>query len=168
MPFNLYTNFSDGRVQRAHTQISLGVRIAQSLGYLTESSNDVSVEDRSEEVVRCTWTLFMLDRTFSITRLVSPSLPYQDFKLPKPNWEGALSLNPVYRDTNAKTSPETDLSVGDQDLSALLVGVYAIWDDVIRYVFETTNNSTTPPWAPGSELATIEYRFADFEPGKLR
>ncbi len=109
----------------------------------------------------------MLDRTFSITRLVSPSLPYQDFKLRKPNWEGALAISTVYQDINAKTSLEEDLSVSDQDLSALLVGVYAIWDDVIGYVFETANNNTTPPWAPGSELATIEYRFADFEPGNI-
>ncbi|EKD18948.1 hypothetical protein MBM_03190 [Drepanopeziza brunnea f. sp. 'multigermtubi' MB_m1] len=149
-------DFADGRVQRAHTQISLGVRIAQSLGYLTEPAR---LEERSEEIVRCTWTLFMLDRTFSITRLVSPSLPYQEFRLPKPHWEGALSLNPMYHNL----STETSLGSG-QDLSALLVGVYAIWDDVIRYVFATTSNSTTPPWQPGSELATIEYRFADFEP----
>ncbi|PBP16908.1 hypothetical protein BUE80_DR012383 [Diplocarpon rosae] len=154
-------DFADGRVQRAHTQISLGVRIAQSLGYLTDPS---SKEDRSEEVVRCTWTLFMLDRTFSITRLVSPSLPYQDFKLRKPNWEGALSLNPALQNIGADIALATDISPSDQDLSALLVGIYAMWDDVIRYVFETTNNSTTPPWQPGSELATIEYRFADFEP----
>ncbi|KAI9054442.1 hypothetical protein LZ554_001604 [Drepanopeziza brunnea f. sp. 'monogermtubi'] len=149
-------DFADGRVQRAHTQISLGVRIAQSLGYLTEPA---SLEERSEEIVRCTWTLFMLDRTFSITRLVSPSLPYQEFRLPKPHWEGALSLNPMYHNL----STETSLGSG-QDLSALLVGIFAIWDDVIRYVFATTSNSTTPPWQPGSELATIEYRFADFEP----
>ncbi|PBP20744.1 hypothetical protein BUE80_DR008302 [Diplocarpon rosae] len=154
-------DFADGRVQRAHTQISLGVRIAQSLGYLTDPT---SKEDISEEVVRCTWTLFMLDRTFSITRLVSPSLPYQDFKLRKPNWEGALSLNPALQNVDADVALGNDISPSDQDLSALLVGIYAMWDDVIRYIFETTNNSTTPPWQPGSELATIEYRFADFEP----
>lgn len=102
----------------------------------------------------------MLDRTFSITRLVSPSISYHDFKLPKPKWEGALSLNPNHRHITSETPPGSD-----QDLSALLVGIYAMWDDVIRYIF--TSNSTTPPWQPGSELATIEYRFADFEPGQI-
>ncbi|KAI6711761.1 C6 transcription factor [Diplocarpon mali] len=99
-------------------------------GYLTNPS---SKDDRSEEVVRCTWTLFMLDRTFSITRLVSPSLPYQEFRLRKPKWEGALSLNPALRNIDADIALKIDILPSDQDLSALLVGIYAMWDDVIRH-----------------------------------
>ncbi|KAL2069981.1 hypothetical protein VTL71DRAFT_14661 [Oculimacula yallundae] len=156
-------DFADGKVQRAHTQIALGIRIAQSLGYLKEST-EIGNERKVEEVIRCTWTLFMLDRTFSITRLVSPSQPYQAFQLPKPTWEGALLLDQSHRIANlSPTSKDNPLS-NDQDLSALLVGVYSIWDDAIRYVFQTNNKSDMPPWHPKSDLATIEYRFADFEP----
>ncbi|KAG4434835.1 hypothetical protein IFR05_009674 [Cadophora sp. M221] len=156
-------DFADGRVQRAHTQISLGVRIAQSLGYLSEST-ETGNEERSEEVIRCTWTLFMLDRTFSITRLVSPSQPYQAYQLPKPTWEGALLLDKFQRGAKQDSTSKIDPLSNDQDLSALLVGVYSLWDDAIRYVFQATNKSDMPPWHPTSDLATIEYRFADFEP----
>lgn len=157
---------TDGRVQRAHTQIALGVRIAQSLGYLSESTES-GAGQRSEEVIRCTWTLFMLDRTFSITRLVSPSQPYQAYQLPKPTWEGALLLDKPQRVSNPSSNPRNEALSNEQDLSALLVGVYSLWDDAIRYVFQTTNKSEMPPWHPTSDLATIEYRFADFEPGLI-
>lgn len=160
------TDFTDGRVQRAHTQISLGVRIAQSLGYLSEPTGTGN-QERSEEVIRCTWTLFMLDRTFSITRLVSPSQPYQAYQLPKPTWEGALLLDKFRRGAKQDSSSKIDPLSNEQDLSALLVGVYSLWDDAIRYVFQTTNKSDMPPWHPTSDLATIEYRFADFEPGEI-
>ncbi|PVH75482.1 hypothetical protein DL98DRAFT_593093 [Cadophora sp. DSE1049] len=156
-------DFADGRVQRAHTQISLGVRIAQSLGYLSEPT-DVETEGRSEEAIRCTWTLFMLDRTFSITRLVSPTQPHQAFQLPKPTWEGALLLDEFQRAAKSSSNSKSHRPSTEQDLSALLVGVYSLWDDAIRYVFQTNNKSDMPPWHPTSDLATIEYRFADFEP----
>jgi hypothetical protein len=151
---------TDGRVNRAHSQISLGIRIAQSSGYLTSAGSDGT---KTEDVVRCTWTLFMLDRTFSITRLVSPALSYQHFQLRKPISEGGLS-----REATGQNTGMNESSANDQDLGALIIGVYSIWDDVLKYVFQTSSDNTIPPWQPGSELATIEYRFADFEPGKLQ
>ncbi len=144
-------------MHRAHTQISQGIRIAQFSGYLSETAPDDL--DRSEEVVRCTWTLFMLDRTYSITRLVSPTLTHHHFRLRKPISGKGLSLKAPRHLTYAD-----EVAANEQDLAALLVGIYSIWDDAIRYVFQTTSKSTTPPWQPGSELATIEYRFVDFEP----
>ncbi|TVY28676.1 hypothetical protein LHYA1_G002410 [Lachnellula hyalina] len=149
-------DFADGRVRRAHSQLSLGIRIAQSSGYLTDA---VLNDTETEEMVRCTWTLFMLDRTFSITRLVSPALPYQHFQLRKPISEGRLS-----REATGQKATTNEPAAGDQDLGALIIGVYSIWDDVLKYVFQTSSDNTMPPWQPGSELATIEYRFADFEP----
>jgi len=104
----------------------------------------------------------MLDRTFSITRLVSPALPYQHFQLRKPISEGWLS-----REATGQKATTNEPAAGDQDLGALIIGVYSIWDDVLKYVFHTSSDNTMPPWQPGSELATIEYRFADFEPRKL-
>lgn len=104
----------------------------------------------------------MLDRTFSITRLVSPALSYRHFKLRKP-----ISKEASLRDTADYEARIKERPASEQDLGALIVGVYAIWDDVIKYLFETSSNSITPPWQPGSDLATIEYKFADFEPGKL-
>lgn len=154
----------DGRVQRAHTQVALGIRIAQSEGYLLIDSNEKS-KTGSEEAVRCTWTLFMLDRTFSITRAVSPVLTYKDFRLRKPESERERSLKASRSIVNTKGRAPVESSDEDQDIAALIIGVYTMWDDAIRYVFGTTSKSTTPPWQPGSELATIEYRFADFEPG---
>jgi len=136
------------------------------MGYLSEPL-DADTEERSEEVIRCTWTLFMLDRTFSITRLVSPTQPYQAYQLPKPTWEGALLLDKFQRAATSGSSSTSQPLSTEQDLSALLVGVYSLWDDAIRYVFQTSNNSDMPPWHPTSDLATIEYRFADFEPGTI-
>lgn len=134
------------------------------MGYLSEPL-DTETEERGKEVIRCTWTLFMLDRTFSITRLVSPSQPYQAYQLPKPTWEGALLLDEFQRAAKSSSSSTSQPLSTEQDLSALLVGVYSLWDDAIRYVFQTSNKSDMPPWHPTSDLATIEYRFADFEPG---
>ena len=134
------------------------------MGYLSEPL-DTETEERGEEVIRCTWTLFMLDRTFSITRLVSPSQPYQAYQLPKPTWEGAMLLDEFQRAAKSSSSSTSQPLSTEQDLSALLVGVYSLWDDAIRYVFQTSNKSDMPPWHPTSDLATIEYRFADFEPG---
>lgn len=156
--------YLDGRVQRAHTQVSLGNRIAQSAGYLLIDC-DEKPNTGSEEAVRCTWTLFMLDRTFSITRTVSPVLNYRDFRLRKPESERERSLKAATSVVNTNGRTPVEQPDEDQDIAALIVGVYTMWDDAIRYVFGTTSKSTTPPWQPGSELATIEYRFADFEPG---
>ncbi|TVY91264.1 hypothetical protein LAWI1_G004693 [Lachnellula willkommii] len=149
-------DFADGRVKRAHSQLSLGIRIAQSSGYLTNAGPN---DTKTEEIVRCTWTLFMLDRTFSITRLVSPALPYQHFQLRKPISERRLS-----RGATGQKAATNVPAASDQDLGALIVEVYSIWDDVLKYVFQTSSDNTMPPWQPGSELATIEYRFADYEP----
>ncbi|TVY32428.1 hypothetical protein LOCC1_G008036 [Lachnellula occidentalis] len=149
-------DFADGRVKRAHSQLALGIRIAQSSGYLTDA---VPNNTETEEIIRCTWTLFMLDRTFSITRIVSPALPYEHFQLRKPISEGRLS-----RGATGQKAATNESAATDQDLGALIIGVYSIWDDVLKYVFQTSSDNTMPPWQPGSELATIEYRFADFEP----
>ncbi|CZR52279.1 uncharacterized protein PAC_02156 [Phialocephala subalpina] len=156
-------DFADGRVQRAHTQVSLGIRIAQSAGYLSIDCDD-GPKTGSEEAVRCTWTLFMLDRTFSITRAVSPVLTYKDFLLRKPESEKERSLKAATSIVSTNGRQAIEHSDEEQDIAALIIGVYTMWDDAIRYVFGTTSKSTTPPWQPGSELATIEYRFADFEP----
>lgn len=150
---------TDGRVKRAHSQIALGLRIAQCSGYLTFAISD---NVNAEDIVRCTWTLFMLDRTFSITRLVTPTLSYQHFQLRKPTPEAGLS-----REVAAQKTSPNELSVHEQDIGALIIGVYSMWDDVLKYVFQKSTDNTVPPWQPGSELATIEYRFADFEPGIL-
>lgn len=107
----------------------------------------------------------MLDRTFSITRAVSPVLTYKDFQLRKPESEKERSLKAATSIVTTNGRPTIEHSDEDQDIAALIIGVYTMWDDAIRYVFGTTSKSTTPPWQPGSELATIEYRFADFEPG---
>ncbi len=157
---------SDGRVQRAHTQVALGIRIAQSAGYLSIDSNE-DPKTGSEEPVRCTWTLFMLDRTFSITRAVSPVLTYRDFRLRKPTLERERSLRAATSIVSVNGRSTVEPLDENQDIAALIIGVYTMWDDAIRYVFGTTSKSTTPPWQPGSELATIEYRFADFEPGMI-
>ncbi|KAE8453273.1 hypothetical protein EG329_011340 [Mollisiaceae sp. DMI_Dod_QoI] len=156
-------DFADGRVQRAHTQVALGIRIAQSAGYLSIDSNE-DPKTGSEEPVRCTWTLFMLDRTFSITRAVSPVLTYRDFRLRKPTSERERSLRAATSIVSVNGRSTVEPLDENQDIAALIIGVYTMWDDAIRYVFGTTSKSTTPPWQPGSELATIEYRFADFEP----
>lgn len=107
----------------------------------------------------------MLDRTFSITRAVSPVLTYKDFRLRKPESERERSLQAARSVINTNGRAPVEHSEENQDIAALIIGVYTMWDDAIRYVFGTTSKSTTPPWQPGSELATIEYRFADFEPG---
>lgn len=105
----------------------------------------------------------MLDRTYSITRLVSPTLTHHHFRLRKPISGKGLSLRAT-RQVAGGSEAVDDALPNEQDLAGLLVGIYSIWDDAIRYVFQATSKSTTPPWQPGSELATIEYRFVDFEP----
>lgn len=127
-------------MHRAHTQISLGVRIAQFSGYLAETP-PVTIA-RGEDVVRCTWVLFQLDRTYSITRLVSPTLTHEYFQLRKPISGKELSLRAPRPTSNSNFLDDNDILPNEQDLAALLVRVYEVWDDAIRYVFQTTTKST--------------------------
>jgi hypothetical protein len=80
----------------------------------------------------------MLDRTYSITRLVSPTLTHHHFKLRKPISGKGLSLRASRHSTGANEAADNVLPI-EQDLASLLVGIYSIWDDAIRYVFQTTS-----------------------------
>lgn len=142
---------TDGRVRRAQTQISLGIRITQSLGYLKSS-------DLGESHRRCVWTLFMLDRTFSITRTVTPALHYNQFQLPFPT-----SDERFLRSQRQLAQTETD--VDDIGIGAINVKVFSLWNDVLQYVFRSPPKSFAPPWLADSDLADIEAQFTDFEPG---
>jgi hypothetical protein len=86
----------------------------------------------------------MLDRTYSITRLVSPTLTHHYFRLRKPISEKVLSLKASRHDGGVENGTATI----EQDLAGLLVGIYSIWDDAIRYVFQTTSKSTVSPTEP--------------------
>ncbi|KAG0648866.1 putative transcriptional regulatory [Hyphodiscus hymeniophilus] len=143
-------DFADGRVRRAQTQISLGIRITQSLGYLKSV-------DLGEAYRRCVWTLFMLDRTFSITRAVTPALHFDQFQLPFPaSDERFLKPRQI-----AQVDNDFD---GDIGIGAINVKVFSLWNDVLQYVFRSPPKSLAPPWQADSDLADIESQFTDFEP----
>lgn len=149
----------DGRVRRAQTQISLGIRITQSLGYLKSA-------DLAEEHRRCVWTLFMLDRTFSISRTITPALHYNQFQLPLPTSDESFLRLPQSKDSRLSNQPENDSADADIGIGAIIVKVFSIWNDVLQYVFRSPPKSNAPPWQADSDLADIESQFTDFEPGR--
>lgn len=148
-------------MRRAQLQISLGIRITQCLGYLKSS-------DFEEEHKRCVWTLFMLDRTFSISRTITPALHYNQFQLPLPTSDEIFLRSQQLRDPRLSNQPENEASDNDIGISAIIVKVFSIWNDVLQYVFRSPPKSTAPPWQADSDLADIESQFTDFEPGRQR
>lgn len=153
--------YADGRVRRAQTQISLGIRITQSLGYLKSS-------DLGEEYRRCVWTFFMLDRTFSVSRTITPALHYNQFQLPLPTSDEGFLGSQQPRGSGLGGRPESESLDSDIGINAINVKVFSIWNDVLQYVFRSPPKSNSPPWQADSDLADIESQFTDFEPGKTR
>lgn len=151
--------FLDGRVRRAQTQISLGIRITQSLGYLKST-------DLAEEHRRCVWTLFMLDRTFSVSRTITPALHYNQFQIPLPTSDERFLRTPQPKDSRLSNQPENESADADIGIGAIIVKTFSIWNDVLQYVFRSPPKSNAPPWQADSDLADIESQFTDFEPGK--
>ena len=100
----------------------------------------------------------MLDRTFSITRTVTPALHYDQFQLPFPTSDERF-LKP-----RQNMQAENDLD-GDLGIGAINVKVFSLWNDVLHYVFRSPLKSNSPPWQADSDLADIEAQFTDFEPG---
>jgi hypothetical protein len=104
----------------------------------------------------------MLDRTFSITRAVTPALHYNQFQLPFPTSDERF-LKSQQRQSGQAENDADDIGIG-----AINVKVFSLWNDVLQYVFRSPPKSSAPPWQADSDLADIEAQFTDFEPGMIR
>jgi hypothetical protein len=108
----------------------------------------------------------MLDRTFSISRTITPALHYNQFQLPLPTSDEIFLRSQQVRDPRLSNQPENEASDTDIGISAIIVKVFSVWNDVLQYVFRSPPKSNAPPWQAGSDLADIESQFTDFEPGR--
>ena len=108
----------------------------------------------------------MLDRTFSISRTITPALHYNQFQLPWPTSDETFLRPFQQRDSRPSAQLENEPSESDMGIGAINVKVFSLWNDVLQYVFRSPPKSAAPPWQADSDLADIESQFTDFEPGK--
>jgi hypothetical protein len=110
----------------------------------------------------------MLDRTFSISRTVTPALHYNQFQLPWPTSDERFLRSQQRGDLRLNNQLENEPLETDMGIGAINVKVFSLWNDVLQYVCRSPPKSTAPPWQADSDLADIESQFTDFEPGKTR
>jgi hypothetical protein len=86
----------------------------------------------------------MLDRTFSISRTITPALHYNQFQLPLPTSDEALLRPQQIRDLrqNALSDSDADSDIG---ICAINTKVFSLWNDVLQYVFRSPPKSNSPP-----------------------
>jgi hypothetical protein len=86
----------------------------------------------------------MLDRTFSITRTVTPALHYNQFQIPFPTSDERFLRSQQLRDPRQSVQAENDVDA-DIGIGAINVKVFSLWNDVLQYVFRSPPKSTAPP-----------------------
>jgi hypothetical protein len=107
----------------------------------------------------------MLDRTFSISRNITPALHYNQFQLPWPETDESFLRSLQRRDSRSNNQIDPDPPEGDMGIGSVNAKLFALWNDVLQYVFRSPPKSTSPPWFADSDFAGIESEFTDFEPG---
>ncbi|XP_014555252.1 hypothetical protein COCVIDRAFT_102958 [Bipolaris victoriae FI3] len=158
-------DLGDERLERARSQVAIGLRIAQARDMLgTNSLDGLGLADRArrQEIV---WSLFMLDRMLLGGNTRNPSTPTAIFELP------IIQSGPSHPDIHSQTC-EPDTSFGSVDSGALLppqnvaslqIQTIRIWECIIDYIAQPPLSTDVPLWRHDSPRAAILTKLLDIE-----
>lgn len=146
---------SDGLTQHANLTVGIGIRLAYSLGFLKPRALDDISED--ETISRCCWSLFALEKLFSLAS--GEPIPLLD--------ENHLPRYP----TSPEVPPSARSSLGSNSETLVDLGIIAyclqltvVWGEVMKHVMKRKRSGTSQiPWAADSEYNRIMSRFLDYE-----
>lgn len=158
---------SAGKIARAQSQVSLGLKLAQTKGMLgsraISDANSTAPNTQSPIV----WTLFMMDRIIGTAGNSTPS-PSSLFSLP------VYQAGPARPDSMTDTPKSFMLSdpmnvrssLSSPSVIAVLIELLDIWGEIITHIFQSTPDESSPFWRHDSSRARISTRLLEFELSK--
>ncbi|KAF4543648.1 uncharacterized protein LTHEOB_347 [Lasiodiplodia theobromae] len=148
-------DYLDGLTQRANLTVGIGIRLAYSLGFLKPRALDNISED--ETISRCCWSLFALEKLFSLAS--GEPVPLLD-ENHLPRYPTSPEVPPSARSSLGSTS-ETLVDLG---IIAYCLQLTVVWGEVMKHVMKRKRSGTSQiPWAADSEYNQIMSRFLDYE-----
>lgn len=165
---NLLLHLTDdtlaGRHRLGWVKIGLAVRFAQGLRLNTEPDTTLPLLQQ-EEHRRVFWSVYMLDRFVSCSRIRSPSILDRDCSLRLPSDDDQLRLqiqaqSPTISVMKELPNIENCKNLGD---FAFLVLMSSILGRVVRYTLQHDPSDSIPPWDFRSDFAKIRSILFSFE-----
>lgn len=152
-------DYAEGISDRARTQVTLGLRLAQTRGMLSrayyENRNEIS-RTKYQEII---WSLFVLDRMFTGRNVPSPSVSNTLYRLPV--FLGGPThpehVSEIYDATNPRSSSRNFM------IMSLYAQMMRIWELVISYINENLTTESTPLWHHKSPRTVILTLLLEFE-----
>ena len=156
------------KTQRAQTQVTLGLRVAEVTGLFDFQLPDTAATHLPPARSAIVWTLFMMDRIIGSGRrssVYSPaiySIPvYQDGPL-RPDSPPTACKPFTLSDTIASRAHTPSRSV-----TAVIIELLDIWSLVISHIFSSPRTGDAPFWQYNSPRARLTTRLLEFELSKL-
>lgn len=111
---------------------------------------------------RVTWTLFMLDRVYSTSLTLSPSLADRHFRLALPSAEESNSNTGIMSGQSLQAYVEADEDV-DLGILPCVVRLFSLWGLVTEYACKNSDKASIPPWQSNSDVANLEAKLFQYE-----
>ncbi|EKG16152.1 Transcription factor fungi [Macrophomina phaseolina MS6] len=150
-----FADYLDGSVERANLTLGIGVRLAYSMRLLRSRTLEEMSED--EDIVRCCWSLFAMERLFALGSGVS--MPLID--------ENDLPRYPISPDPPPHVTPflatagETPVDLG---IMACCLQLTATWGKAIKYALRHKSHGNSQlPWTAESEYSQAMSHILQFE-----
>lgn len=140
-------DYLDGSVQRANLTLGIGIRLAYSMGLLRPRTLDyVSDED---DVCRCCWSLFTMERLFSLgSGTFVPLIDENDL----PRYPSSPELPPHVIPAVA-TAGQTPVDLG---IIACYLPLVAVWGKIMKYIQRNKlSGDSQLPWMADSSYNQI-------------
>lgn len=156
---------SDGRFERARTQVAIGLRVAQGRGMLGSGSLaglEPADRARRQEIV---WSLFMLDRMLLGGDTKNPSTPTAIFELPVITGGPSHPDNPPqpFEPNISLSSVDSGAPLPPQNVACLQIQTIRIWECVVDYIAQPALSTDIPLWRHDSPRAAILTKLLDIE-----
>lgn len=142
-------------MERANLTLGIGVRLAYSMRLLRSRTLEEMSED--EDIVRCCWSLFAMERLFALGSGVS--MPLID--------ENDLPRYPISPDPPPHVTPflatagETPVDLG---IMACCLQLTATWGKAIKYALRHKSHGNSQlPWTAESEYSQAMSHILQFE-----
>lgn len=149
---------TDGLPQRANLTLGVGIQLAYSLKLL-KAGNLANLTEK-EDVACCCWSLFALERLFSIASGTGHMM-IQESHLPRHPSPPELPPHVQANRESRNLSPDSPLDIG---MTGCCLQLASAWGRVMRYAMEYREAQMTElPWMADSEYSRIQAQIQHFE-----
>lgn len=135
-------DYAEGRSERAHTQVALGLRLAQSKGWLSAKHYDDMDALQKRQHQEIVWSLYILDRMLIGGSSPHPAISEARFTLP------AYTGGPDYPSLGTGSDRPSNVRTSSHDF--MIIAQYArmmcIWQLVAEYINEVSAVDSIPLW----------------------